>query len=158
MNSFSNSHWPAVVAGFGSPHGDDQAGWRLAALLQSRPDLPARVIAVHEATQLLDALPDCRRLIIVDACMSGDRGGTITRLRWPDARIAERHHHSSHSVGICGALQLASRLGRLPDQVDVFGIEVENCSPGQDISPAVERAIFSLETTILDEIREVVHA
>ena len=76
MNLSPLIHWPTVVAGFGSPHGDDQAGWRLAAMLERRPDLPARVIAVHEATQLLDALQDCQRLIIVDACLSGGRVGS----------------------------------------------------------------------------------
>jgi len=158
MNFSTQDNWRTVVAGFGSPHGDDQAGWRLAAMLQHRPDVPARVIAVHEATQLLDALEDCVRLIIVDACQSGGRVGSITRLRWPDARIAEQHHHSSHSVGICGALQLASRLGRMPARVDVFGIEIEDCSPGQDLSPPVREAIVKLESTILNELREVVHA
>ena len=158
MNSSSSNHWPTVVAGFGSPHGDDQAGWRLAGMLQRRPWVPARVIAVHEATQLLDALEDCRRLIIVDACQSGGRVGSITRLRWPDVRIAERHHHSTHGVGICGALQLASHLGRMPRQVDVFGVEVDDCAPGQEIRPAVLEAIIKLEARILDELREVVHA
>jgi hydrogenase maturation protease len=158
MNLSPINNWPTVVAGFGSPHGDDQAGWRLATMLGRRPDVPARVIAIHEATQLLDALQNCQRLIIVDACRSGGRVGSITRLRWPDARIAECHHHSSHSVGICGALQLAARLGRMPAQVDVFGVEVEDCSPGQDLSLAVTQAIVNLVATILDELREVVHA
>lgn len=158
MNISSHDKWTTVVAGFGSPHGDDQAGWRLAAMLERLPDLPARVIAVHEATQLLDAIPGCRRLMIVDACQSGGAIGSVTRLRWPDARIAERHHHSSHSVGICGALQLASRLGRMPELVEVFGIEVKDCSPGQDMHPAVQEAVVHLGTTILGELREVVHA
>jgi len=154
----SHVKWTTVVAGFGSPHGDDQAGWRLADMLQRLPNLPARVIAVHEATQLLDAIQDCQRLIIVDACQSGGTIGSITRLRWPDARIAERHHHSSHSVGICGALQLASRLGRMPELVEVFGIEVKDCSPGSDIHPAVQEAVVQLGTTLLAELREVIHA
>ena len=32
-----------VVAGFGSPHGDDQAGWQVVALLGQRSDLRARL-------------------------------------------------------------------------------------------------------------------
>jgi hydrogenase maturation protease len=158
MNSSLRDVWPTVVAGFGSPHGDDQAGWRLAGMLKRRTGLPARVIAVHEATQLLEALEDCRRLIIVDACQSGGPVGSITQLRWPDARIAERHHHSTHGVGICGSLQLACRLGRMPPQVDVFGIEVEDCSPGRDICPAVMEAVVRLESRIVNELRGVVHA
>ena len=158
MNEFWRNDWPTVVAGIGSPHGDDQVGWRLAAALKHRPHVPARVVTVCESTQLLDALPGCRRLIVVDACQSDGVVGSVTRLRWPDPRIAERHNHSTHGVNVCGALRLAEQLGRLPPIVDIFGIEVGNCLPGHDISPSVICSVIKLEAEIRDELREVVHA
>lgn len=147
-----------MVACFGSPHGDDQAGWRLAAMLQRRADVPARVIVVHEATQLVEALGDCRRLILVDGCRSTGRVGTVHRLRWPDPRFAARHNHSTHGVSVFTALQLADQLGRMPPQVDLFGIEIGDSSPGSDVSLAVLQAVFQLEATIFDELQEVAHA
>jgi hydrogenase maturation protease len=80
-----------VVAGFGSPYGDDQTGWRVAAMLKQQPQFPARVVAIHEATQLLEEIVGCERLIVVDACRSGNAVGTVTRLHWPDPQIARQH-------------------------------------------------------------------
>src|SRR5262245_55275322 len=85
----------AVVAGFGSPHGDDQAGWRFVGLLARRPDVRARLVKVTEGTQLIQELNGCRRLIVVDACHGGVRLGAITRLAWPDPRIRQYHNHST---------------------------------------------------------------
>jgi hydrogenase maturation protease len=158
MNRSWKSDWPTVVAGFGSAHGDDQAGWRLAAMLQHRPHVPARVIAVYESTQVLEALEGCQRLIIVDACQSGGSVGAVTRLQWPDPRIAVRHRHSTHGVGVYTALKLAERLGELPPVVEIYGIEVAGCSPGRDISPEVLQAVAELEAQVFAELREVTHA
>lgn len=157
MNDSHGNRSDVVVAGFGSPHGDDQAGWRLVAMLERR-HLPARIIAVYESTQLLEALRGCQHLIIVDACHSGSRVGAVTRFRWPDGRVAARHQHSTHGIGVCGLLELTERLGALPASVEIIGIEVADCQPGRDLSPAVKRAVTDLEAKIFDELREVVHA
>ncbi len=147
-----------LVAGFGSPHGDDQVGWRIVSTLGRRPNLAARVLAVYEATQLVEELRDCRKLIVVDACRTGGSVGTIARLRWPDPRIARRHSHSTHGVGVCGALQLAERLGRMPADVEIIGVEVRNCEPGPELSSEVLQAMFAVEELIFSELCEVVHA
>jgi hydrogenase maturation protease len=147
-----------VVAGVGSPNGDDQAGWRLVDLLQRRQSVPARLVKVHEATQLIDELAGCTRLIIVDACRGVCRIGAVTRLEWPDARIAKRHSQSTHGVGVCDALQLAEQLGRLPPVVEIFGIEVGECEPGREICREVLQAVAELEPLIFAELREAVYA
>jgi hydrogenase maturation protease len=113
MNDSPKNCPGVVVAGFGSPHGDDQAGWRLIEMIQKRPELPARVVAIREATELLEELDGCRKLIVVDACRAGGQVGTLTRLQWPDPRIEQHHSHSSHGMGVCCALRLAEQLGRL---------------------------------------------
>jgi hydrogenase maturation protease len=152
MNDTSASRWTTVVAGLGSPFGDDQAGWRLAEMLRRRIDIPARVVAISDAADLLIALVHCNRLIAVDACYSGNEVGSVTRLRWPDPRIAVRHQRSTHGMGLVEALQLAGRLGDLPLDVEIFGVEIENCSPGREISGRVMRAVARLESQIFEEI------
>jgi hydrogenase maturation protease len=147
-----------VVAGVGSPFGDDQAGWRLVDLLQCRPNTPARLMKVQEATQLVDELAGCTRLIIVDACRGVCQVGAVTRLVWPDARIARRHSQSTHGVGVCDALRLAEQLGRLPEVVEIFGIEVGECEPGREICHDVLQAVVELEAVIFAELSEVAHA
>ena len=147
-----------VVAGFGSPHGDDQAGWQVVDLLRRRQYLPARAMKITEGTQLIDELDRCRRLIIVDACRCGVPIGAITRLRWPDPRIRQRHNHSTHGVGVCNALQLAERLDRMPPCVEVFGIEIGSHRPLDEVSAEVIKAATELEEIIYAELCEAVHA
>jgi hydrogenase maturation protease len=147
-----------VVAGLGSPFGDDRAGWRVIEELQQRPQLPARLILLHEATQLAEELAGCQRLIVIDACRSRHRDGEVTRLEWPDPRIAARHSHTTHGVGLASALQLAERLGRLPARVEIFGIEVANCQRLGDMSPDVAGTVTTLVDTLSAELSKPVHA
>jgi hydrogenase maturation protease len=147
-----------LVAGFGSPHGDDQAGWRVIEILKARPELPVRAVAYREATNLIADLNGCDRLIVVDACRSGDPVGTLTRLTWPDPRIDERHSHSTHGVDVCCALRLAERLGWLPAEVEIFGIEIRECEPGHELTYEVLESVVTLADLISTELCEAVHA
>jgi hydrogenase maturation protease len=127
-------------------------------MLERRPNLPAHFKTIGDATQLIDKLENCGRLIIVDACRSGGRIGALTRLVWPDSRIADRHGHSTHGVGVCNVLRLAERLGRLPPDITIFGIEVGDCQPGQEICLEVLEGVLELEAVIFAELCEVAHA
>jgi hydrogenase maturation protease len=147
-----------TVVGFGSPFGDDQAGWRLVELLERRPDVPARLKIIPEATQLVDELAGCCRLIIVDACRGGMHAGAISRLCWPDPRIRQYHNHCTHGVGLCNALQLAEKLGRMPPYVEIWGIEIGNDQLHGEMTPEVAQAVAELEKTILVEICETLDA
>jgi len=147
-----------VVAGFGSPYGDDQAGWTLVARLTRRPELATRAIRVREGTQLIHEFTDCDRLIVVDACRGSGPIGTISRFAWPDSRIRRHHDRSTHEIGLCSALELAKQLGKLPAEVIVFGVEIGNADAVGGISGEVLRAIEELEEIVIGEIGEVVHA
>jgi len=146
------------VAGFGSPHGDDQAGWQAIAILERRPGLPGRFVKITEGTQLIDELLGCRRLIVVDASRGGPLIGAITRFAWPDPGIIRYHNHSSHSVGLCNALELAERLGRLPPNVEVFGIEIRSYRPLDEISAEVAQSVAEVAEIVAAELCESVHA
>jgi hydrogenase maturation protease len=147
-----------VVAGFGSPHGDDQAGWQVITLLGRRPELPARLARITEGTQLIDELQDCRRLIVIDACRGGSKIGAITRIKWPDPRVRQYHNHSTHSVGLCNALELAERLDCLPPNIEIFGIEIGSYRPLDEISAEVAHAVSELTEIIAVELCEIAYA
>jgi len=147
-----------VVAGFGSPHGDDQAGWQVVASLARQAHQAARFASIREGTQLLGELECCRKLILVDACRSGGQVGTITRFYWPDERVRQHHNHSTHGVGLCRALELAERLGRLPREVEVFGVEISSLNPLADLSCEVKWAVDELTEIILAELCGATHA
>ena len=145
------SHAQRVIA-IGSPHGDDQVAWRLVERLRMREGINASVVALADPSQVHDYIDGCERLIIVDACASGDSPGMVTRMEWPNARIDRRHSHSTHGFGLADALQLADQLDRLPPQVVVFGIELSQCQPLGSLSGIVESALCELEEKILLEI------
>jgi hydrogenase maturation protease len=147
-----------VVAGFGSPHGDDQAGWHVIAKLARHEGLAARILTIREGTQLVCELEGCRTLIVIDACRSTSPVGTITRFCWPDPRIRQHHNHSTHGIGLCNALELAGQLGRIPPEVDVFGIEISGPNPLAELSCEVQWAVDELAEIILAELCESAHA
>jgi hydrogenase maturation protease len=147
-----------LVAGFGSSHGDDQVGWRVAERLEHRRHLRARVLKVREPCALLNELDGCQRLIIVDACRSMVKPGRITHLRWPNWRIAMHASHSTHGVAVCEVLRLAERLDRLPRDVEIFAVETSACFPHGEMTPAVLDAVIEVEARILAEIQESCHA
>ena len=149
---------PVVVVGLGSPHGDDQVGWRVIELLQRQENLPAKAIVVREGSDLVTNLEGCRRLIIIDACRSGSQIGSITQLRWPDPQIVEDSHRSMHGMTASQAMRLAEQLGRVPASVEVFAVEIGECLPGRGLSPAVLDAAIEVESLILTELREEAYA
>lgn len=158
MSYASTKDMGTVVAGVGSPHGDDQVGWWLVDMLRRRPELPARFVKIYDPTQLVDHLTSCERLMIIDGCRTGAPIGTITRLKWPDERIAEQHSHSTHGMGVCDALLLAARLGRMPECVEIFGVEIGQWEPGGRPSWEVLLVLPDLEDLVVDELTRVVHA
>jgi hydrogenase maturation protease len=158
MNTISNKQSGVVVAGFGGPRGDDQAGWHVLALLAQRPHLAALLLKCDQQTSLVEELDGCCKLIVVDACRGGSHAGDITQLEWPDPRVRQYHNHSAHGVRLCNALQLAEQLGKLPPMVDVFGVDTGQIQTTDELSPDVRRAVPELERKILAKISEAVDA
>lgn len=156
MTSETNNS--VVVAGFGSPHGDDRAGWELVARLTRRTGVAARLVTVGEGTELLHALAGCDRLIVVDACRGSGPPGTISRFVWPDPRIRSHHNRSTHHFGLLGALELANQLGQLPAQVVVFGVEGQNHGSISPITGDVLQALDELESIVVGELEGAVYA
>jgi hydrogenase maturation protease len=142
------------VLGLGSPHGDDAAGWHVIERLRRRSGVLAHLGTV-EPSRLLDHLGDCRRLVLVDACQSGQPPGTLIRLQWPEASLRGQRRRSSHALGLGEALALAEMLGRLPPAVIFWGIEIARCEPGEDLTPAVRRGLPELERHVLEELGHV---
>ena len=139
------------VIALGSSHGDDQAAWWAANRLRADDSLAWDIVTLEEATQIVDHLEDCEQVLIMDACSSGAAPGTITRLAWPDERLRKRGGGSTHGMSVGEALCLAERLGRLPHKVTLFGIEIEQTSPGAPLSPTVEQALPGLMRELMRE-------
>jgi len=141
-----------LAVGIGSPHGDDQIGWvvmRELALAQSG-DVAVKIAC--QPAELLDWLQDIDQLIICDACRAGSATGEIHRWQWPTDSIATCKHAGSHDLSLPFVLSLADRLGKLPQQVIVWGIELGDASPGAQLSSVVRSAIPKLVQLVIEDL------
>ena len=89
-----------LVAGLGSPHGDDQAGWlvaeRVGEQFRSHPDVVVRRAIIP--LDLLDWLEDVDVLHICDACETTQRHEKLQRFAWNGGQLMASD--IPHAVGI----------------------------------------------------------
>lgn len=154
MSSHANARWPTLVAGLGSPHGDDQAGWLAAALVARHADLPARVVTLGDPLRLWDLLPGVGRLVLIDACRSGGVRGAVVRLSWPSAQIKSVRRCSSHGLSVNDILEIGAALQELPREIEFFGIEAGADSPGAAPGREVTRGAAEASQAIVAALRE----
>lgn len=152
-----------LIVGIGSPHGDDQIGWRVADSLRSAVSPEVEVREASTPSQLLDWLDGVDRLIVCDACQVRrrfpddltDSTLSVHRWQWPTLQVSMLRSAGSHSFGLPQVLQLAERLGRLPQEVIVFGIEGRQFDAFASLSPDVEKLIDQLVSEIANESNEL---
>ncbi|HEY7468835.1 MAG TPA: hydrogenase maturation protease [Acidimicrobiia bacterium] len=137
-----------VVIGVGNPdRGDDGAGIEVARRVRG-------VDAFQDATgsyRLIDLWEGAAEVIVVDAARSGAPAGTVHRFQEPDRPLSPGVLSSStHSIGVQDTVELARTLGRLPERITVYGIEVADVTQGHGLSPPVEDAVRRLVEEIED--------
>ena len=131
-----------LVIGLGNSfRGDDGAGPAVARGLLD--DVLARVRAYEgEPVGLIEEWTGADAVIVVDAVSSGAPPGTIHRLDPLAQPIpAALSQGSTHAFGLAETIELARALDRLPRRLVVYGIEGERFTAGEELSPAVTRAV-----------------
>ncbi|MFM7055897.1 MAG: hypothetical protein ACKO2P_03135 [Planctomycetota bacterium] len=161
-----------LVAGLGSSHGDDQAGWitvdHLQTLLSSRTALQPHVAARRLSTpfDLLTLFPDYQHILIVDAVQATASERSQVALRtplpapWTAQTLAEHFTHSrrprldTHGPGLSEVLQLATLQSQASrPQVTVFGIPASDFAAFTVPSPAVLERARTTALQILSELK-----
>lgn len=144
-----------MVIGIGNPlRGDDAIGAEAAALLRARPDEVVEVVTHDgEPSGLMDLWEGRGLVIVIDAVASGNPPGTVLRM---DAGVrelpADYFAASTHLMGLPAAVELARSLGRLPEDLIVFGIEATAFEPGAGLSDAARKGIDEVVRRIEDEL------
>lgn len=141
-----------LIAGLGSPQGDDQVGWVAATLLALR--LPAvRVVALRSPAELLDRLTDVDRLHVIDACRGAGLPGSIVRLDWPTADLESIAFEGTHNLGLEAVLRIGETLALLPPQVTIWGIEMADPVANESaLSAIASRSVAELIEQLVLEI------
>ncbi|MDB5339353.1 MAG: hydrogenase maturation protease, partial [Planctomycetaceae bacterium] len=140
------------VIGVGSPHGDDQIGWMIAdAVLLLAADV-CHVYKVASPLEILDRIDGTEWLGICDACRGAGSVGDWKSWAWPDQQIISQEFSGSHGIGLPATLDLATRLGRLPETTMIWGVEIGDCHPGDAVSASASAAIPVIANAILREL------
>jgi len=144
-----------LVAGIGSPFGDDRAGWAaVEAARRTLRDAPSAGGAAHficldrPGAALAHALAGWDAAILADAMRTGAPPGTV-RVIAPEQLAADcTGAASTHGFGVADALRLAGALGTLPARLALVGIEADPAAADHDLSPAVAAALPAAVTEI----------
>lgn len=145
-----------LIVGIGSPHGDDQIGWRVADRFASSTEQDhIDVRRAKSPVDLLDWLEDVRRLVICDSCRGLGRVGAMRRWKWPAPEISEIALSGTHTLSLPAVLALAKTLGRLPDDVLIWAIEGATSNAGQMASARAMQAVPEVVKQIVFELTDV---
>ncbi len=144
-----------VVIGVGNLYRkDDGAG--IVAVRRARALLPTEVEVLEctgNLTALLDIWHGVLRCFIVDALQAESAPGTVVRFEAHRQPLpAHCRFFSSHAVGLQDVIELGRALHRLPRELIVYGIQGEDFSEGEGLSPAVETGVEDVVRYILQEI------
>ena len=134
--------------------GDDALGRIAAARL--RESAPASIDIVEtdgEAGKLLDLFEGADTVIVIDACVSGARPGTVQRI---DAGVTHMPRWlksaSSHAIGLAESVELARALGQLPKRLIIYAVEAASFTLGAPLSSAVAAALDTLPAQIGEDL------
>lgn len=126
-----------MVAGVGSPHGQDLAGWlvidALEEDLQGYPSSMVLCVKLQTPIDLLDRAAlgsdtgssEEPIWILIDACVGIDPGA-VRRWRWPEIPGEPATRSSTHALGLIDTIRLAESLGILAKKVWIYGVSVED--------------------------------
>lgn len=148
---------PIKVIGVGNDwRGDDAAGLQVVRLLRQE-NLTEVDISENRGTAsaLASAWQGADRVIVVDAVVAGGQPGTIYRFDAHDSKAVfpVTRPTSSHGWGLAEAVALSRLFQELPPVLIIYGIEGQNFSPGEGLSPAVDAAIPETVRRITAEIQ-----
>ena len=147
----------ALVIGIGNDFRcDDSIGLEVVRQLKGKCGADVTCLEQSgESASLLEIWSGYERVILVDAVQSGSPAGTIHRLDAIKQELPRSYfYHSTHLYSVAEAVELARTLGRLPGRLLLFGIEGEDFSSGETVTPEV----LTAAATVVDEILAIVSA
>lgn len=152
---------PILVIGLGNDfRSDDRVGLHVARLLQAEqiPQVDI-LIGIGDAIDLIEHWNRADLVFLVDCAVSGSEPGKIHRFDALVEPIPEDlfSRFSTHAFSVVDALALAGALGQMPSRLIVYGIEADTCSPGTEMSLAVEQAADKVLAAIRAEVAACLH-
>lgn len=135
-----------LVIGLGNSfRSDDGVGLEVASRVHNA-DTRMRPAASLDLIELWDGADE---VVVIDAMRSGRPPGAVERFEPLVEPMADRSTFAStHGLGLLAAIDMGRALGRLPERLIVYGVEVANVEPGDTLTPAVASAAVRLAEEI----------
>ena len=146
----------AVVIGVGNRwRRDDAAGLEVIDALRRRVDDSVSLVESDgEPTRLLDAFALAPRVIMVDAVVTGGSPGTVHRFSDEDLPDGMGIGQSSHLVQLYETIALGKLLDKLPNGLNLIGIEASDFDNGEGMTDAVAAGVGAATEAVLMELAE----
>jgi len=144
-----------LLLGIGNEYrGDDGAGLLFTRMIRTKISGSVTLKESQgEGGALMEAWQGYETVILVDAISSGAPSGTIMKIDATKQNIPAKYFRfSTHAFGLAEAIELARALKTLPENLLVYGIEGANFSPGNEITPSVERSVKRVVKEALHEL------
>ena len=144
---------PLKIIGIGSPFGDDRVGWYVIECLQHafKPELQKTLLSCDRpGLRLLTLMKNARKVILIDAIKTGAKVGTVHCFKG-DALFEITACLSTHHLDLAQTLRLAKNLNVLPDELMIYGIEIDAIYFQEVLSVPVKKAAQQL-TKMLYEL------
>jgi hydrogenase maturation protease len=91
-----------------------------------------------EAFDLIESWGGADNVVVVDAVETGAPPGTVRLWDVRRASFSADKSVSTHGLGVLVAIRMARVLGRLPEQLQVYGIEGRRFEHGTEVSPEMQ--------------------
>ncbi len=148
---------PTLILGIGNILlRDEGIGVRVVEAMGALP-LPEGVEVLDGGTSganLIDAIADRRKLIVIDAIMADAPPAAVFRLTDQDLATRSAGTISLHEFGLVEALMAARHLGVAPREVIIYGVQPKDISPGLELSPEVAAVVPKVIELVLQEARQ----
>lgn len=140
-----------LVAGIGRfDRRDDAVGLVVAVAVHQKRVRGVDVISLAEPVALLEAWAGYRRVVVVDAVLSGRRpGGSVTVEEVGDGPLPARVGcDGTHTLGLPEVVELGRAVGSLPEALTIVGVEAVDLGLGDGLSPRVAAAVAKATSVV----------
>lgn len=145
-----------LVVGIGNRYRkDDGVGLYVARLVREMaPDTVLTLEGITDPAVLLDRWDRSTESVLVDCMVSRYIAGRTARFDALQETIPAElfGNYSTHTMSIVKVIELATVLDRLPQRLIVYGIEGEDFSFGEGLSPAVLTAANAVAREIINDL------
>jgi hydrogenase maturation protease len=144
---------PLVIGVGNDRRGDDRSGLDVVRALASRLGGRAHVVeCAGDLTELLELWSGREGVIVVDGVRSGRPAGTVVRWVVGPQGLPALGPTSTHGLSLSEAVGLGQTLGRFPQRLVIYGIEVGDVGLHEGLTAPVARAVAEAASRIADEL------